>query len=587
MKKNLKKIFSLRDSFSIIGLTGRKGAGVTLVSNVLSKSFEENQFYKPKSKELKNTDRKYEVLYDFAKRNWKTYKVINYKNVIFFHLLKYNFTEFSNFTKFHQYDFLINLKQLGLILNKYSTISIDIIGLGIINQAISDRNKLKKLSKIFFSDEFNSFVYEIDGYLKNNFPKDRIKFLQDVSNNLRKSGNPYEDELNSESHIFTIAELINRIIKGYKISHKETHIVINSLRNSLEIMFFKERYSAFYMFAVNSDRRKELLLDKNGNNEQLVNEIFEMDQEEYLGKYKDKQIRFGDFYIQDVQNCIQISDVFISNNQPLSQMSTKTQKFSKFKEESEQNVRIQLLRYTSLIIHPGLVTPSHQERCMQFAVIAKNNSGCISRKVGAVVTDEYFSIKAVGWNDVPKGTVPCNLRSVDKLINGDDVLAYSPYEITKKKDESNFFSTVKNFYSEFDSSICDGLNHSYCFKDFQNIIEGEKNQIYTRSLHAEENAMLQISKYGGQPLKNGMLFTTASPCELCSKKARQLEIKDIYYIDPYPGIAHKHILSDGDSIPRLILFAGAVGRAYSKLYESIMSYKDELVLVTGKTPKKK
>ena len=124
-----------------------------------------------------------------------------------------------------------------------------------------------------------------------------------------------------------------------------------------------------------------------------------------------------------------------------------------------------------------------------------------------------------------------------------------------------------------------GLNLSYCFKDIQNLIDGDKNQVHTRALHAEENAFLQITKYGGEGIKGGMLFVTASPCELCSKKAYQLGIKNIIYIDPYPGIAKDHILNSGDHKPNLQLFSGAIGRAYYQLYEPVLSYKDELEML--------
>src|SRR5690606_20510939 len=108
--------------------------------------------------------------------------------------------------------------------------------------------------------------------------------------------------------------------------------------------------------------------------------------------------------------------------------------------------------------------------------------------------------------------------------------------------------------------------------------EGEANQVHTRSLHAEENAMLQITKLGGQGVENGILFTTASPCELCSKKAYQLGIKKIYFIDPYPGISNDQILKGGQEVtkPKMIPFSGAIGIAYHKLYDSFMSYKDEV-----------
>lgn len=128
-----------------------------------------------------------------------------------------------------------------------------------------------------------------------------------------------------------------------------------------------------------------------------------------------------------------------------------------------------------------------------------------------------------------------------------------------------------------------GRKFSYCFKDIYNGLKNDKNQVYTRALHAEENAFLQISKYGGQPIKGGYLFCTASPCELCSKKAFQLGIRKIYYIDPYPGIAQKHILSFGKKKynPDVELFCGAIGEAYVRLYRPMIAPKDELELVSG------
>ena len=98
---------------------------------------------------------------------------------------------------------------------------------------------------------------------------------------------------------------------------------------------------------------------------------------------------------------------------------------------------------------------------------------------------------------------------------------------------------------------------------------------------------MQIAKYGGAKVKGGKLFSTASPCELCSKKAYQLGITEIYYIDPYPGIARNHILSFGKAgNPKMILFQGAIGNAYIALYAPKMPYKDEIELITGISAKK-
>ena len=237
----------------------------------------------------------------------------------------------------------------------------------------------------------------------------------------------------------------------------------------------------------------------------------------------------------------------------------------------------QIVWYLSLILHPGLVTPTSTERCMQLAFSSKINSGCISRQVGAVISDEHYSIKAVGWNSVPQGQTPCLLRSAKELINSEEQGTYSEYE----KTDDEFRLVLKQSYSGiFGKPELRGRNMPFCFKDLQNEVEGEKNQVHTRSLHAEENAFLQLSKFGGQPIKGGLLFTTASPCELCSKKAYQLGMSKIFYIDPYPGIANDHILNCGSKIPEMHLFSGAIGQAYHRLYQPIMPFKDELRLLT-------
>ncbi|AEW85958.1 dCMP deaminase [Flavobacterium columnare ATCC 49512] len=250
----------------------------------------------------------------------------------------------------------------------------------------------------------------------------------------------------------------------------------------------------------------------------------------------------------------------------------------------------------ALIHQPGIITPTNIERCMQVAYNAKFNSGCISRQVGAVITDENYSVKSIGWNDVAQNQIPCNLRSITDLIEGRKKDLFSDFEISDDKDfkisngthdsfknlMSNDFKELKNKKNELE-----GRNCPYCFKTSINTYEGEKNQVHTRSLHAEENAMMQLVKYGSEGVKGGNLFTTASPCELCSKKAFQLGIKNVYYIDPYPGIAGKHILKSGvnpDDNPKVLMFQGAVGRAFHKLYEPFMAYKDELKILTGLEP---
>ncbi|MGE5410026.1 MAG: hypothetical protein ACM3MI_03625, partial [Clostridiales bacterium] len=181
--------------------------------------------------------------------------------------------------------------------------------------------------------------------------------------------------------------------------------------------------------------------------------------------------------------------------------------------------------------------------------------------------------------------VPCLLRNADKLVEylknkteSDELKSFSPFE---KSDSKIKEILLENFDSQKNGNAVKlkGRNISFCFKSLHNACYDGKNQVHTRSLHAEESAFLQISKYGGVGVKGGQLFTTASPCELCSKKAYQLGIRTIYYIDPYPGISEKQILTAGTNQPEIVLFNGAIGNAYHWLYEPLMPYKDELSLL--------
>ncbi|MEJ2046420.1 MAG: hypothetical protein P8X89_24470, partial [Reinekea sp.] len=192
---------------------------------------------------------------------------------------------------------------------------------------------------------------------------------------------------------------------------------------------------------------------------------------------------------------------------------------------------------------------------MNIAFQAKLNSGCISRQVGAVVTDGDFRVLSVGWNDVPKNQTSCILRSVEGCLTcSKDNPDYSDYEKESVYDEKSFkYFLSKYFYAENKIVELDenqeqspkinwdeAVPLSYCFKDVQNKKSGRDNQVHTRAIHAEESAMLQIG-HSSLP-DNSNLFTTASTCELCAKKASELGIKNIYYVDPYPGLASSHNL---------------------------------------------
>ena len=398
--------------------------------------------------------------------------------------------------------------------------------------------------------------------------KDFIRSYQEIGKRIRKSGSISSNPVQTEQ--FTkISKTIDSIIKeirskSKKTEDKRTYIVIDAIRNQFEATYFQDRYSSFYLLAIScpEDDRK-LRLSKLGYSAPEITEI-------NTAEHTDKPIDFDNeeaYMKQDIASCLQRADLYINNPN------------SQDKSSEYFDLANQIITFLTLMIHPGLVTPSAIERCMQVAYTAKLNSGCISRQVGAAITDESFSIKAIGWNDTPEGQVPCNLRNRSDLLAGRDPDTYSAYERNEKEFREHVRNTTIPLQNIWEES---GRSLSYCFKSEYNKLKGKDNQVHTRSLHAEENAFLQITKYGGASIRNGKLFTTASPCDLCSKKAYQLGIKEIYFIDPYPGIATTHTLMGGANNPKLTLFTGAIGRAFHNLYTPKLPYKDELATLSKK-----
>jgi deoxycytidylate deaminase len=616
----LNSLYGLRRNFSIIAVTGRKGSGCSKFAELLSSEFDDLKIGLRNPEEIQDHlfRKKYAICYKFISHpsNWNKYEIIEYKRVIIFFLISVirneedlkrllvesyrGISETQESSNEHIDKLIIAITALNKKFPK--TIRSILKYNGNFSKIRSDR-KLDRLHKDYFGKNFNNYCNALLKYLAMSSYSKRTLLLTRVASNIRKNGTPFESTDADLKNIYTISQLINRIIKAKKRYNdsleveKPTHIVIDSLRNSLEIMFFKERYSAFYMTSISNGSTSaynrifdRLVKSKYSESEakKITTELIKLDNIES----RTNDFSKGNFYSPDVQNCIQKCDVHLINRKSTDIVYSDevSSDFDNFYSREEQ-----IIKLVSLIYQPGILTPSSVERCMHIAHTAKSNSGCISRQVGAVITNTQFSIQSIGWNDVASGNTPCNLRNVkDYFDNSLNERDYSDFERAvniesteynyKEKEVGDFKMAIKDHYGPQEVKIKDnfeGKNCSFCFKSIHNKYEGEKNQVHTRSLHAEENAMLQIAKYGGHSLKEGILFTTASPCELCAKKAYQLSIDKIYFIDPYPGISKTQILTSGSHIsrPQMYPFNGIIGKSYHKLYEPFMSYKDELNLM--------
>jgi deoxycytidylate deaminase len=96
---------------------------------------------------------------------------------------------------------------------------------------------------------------------------------------------------------------------------------------------------------------------------------------------------------------------------------------------------------------------------------------------------------------------------------------------------------------------------------------GLKRLEYCRALHAEENALPQVARIGGIAVQRGTIYTTASPCELCTKKIYQTGIRSIIYTEVYPGYVSKAFREDGVRAIRFVQFEGVKSPGYHRLFK--------------------
>lgn len=634
-------MYEQRQDFMIVALTGITGSGCSDFAKLMATPFDEweNQckirkavdvdIYQRSNEKLGVVfSREYRTCYSVCKSQYKEkFHIIQYKDV----LLLSTLLELSR--KAGSYDETLSLLSHMIegkfhhsysdngdvvkyeINSEFSVETLKNIGYSEELHKRSkrtDRNNREDLWNLYDSQIFKDFCHNLYEEMKQRDYYATNFFVHRLACSIRATGGCEttfaENQKSDTSHLFYVVELITSLIKGFHrlYANEPRRFVIDSVRNSMEIMYLRERFSAFYMIALHNDGHEEEKLKEKVQryvgNEKRVNEVCKniihlSDEEKSM-----KDFENGLFYAPDLSRCVTESEIHIAykevNDLKISEANVQNKDAFTFFSYGEQWMKLY-----ALILRPGLITPTRDERCMSIAYVAKFNSGCISRQVGCTIVDSENAVQAVGWNDPPASQLPCNLRYVDELINtkksdsdkkkNELYSIFSKFELT---DTTKYETTDKDgkkiYHGEGFCNCMDldlnrksfqmiqhqGLPYPYCFRTKYNMFKGNKDQVNTRALHAEENAMLRIAHRGGIGLDGGTMYVTASPCILCSKKAYQIGIRDIVYLDPYTDIAPDLILNCGFNIPTLRPFRGAIGETFYKLYRPFLPYKDELAI---------
>jgi deoxycytidylate deaminase len=268
--------------------------------------------------------------------------------------------------------------------------------------------------------------------------------------------------------------------------------------------------------------------------------------------------------------------------------------FVRYAHNNTSALKLPLERFASLIHGDNGLTPTSHEVGMYAAFSASLKSACLSRQVGAAITDDEGNVLSTGCNDVPRsggglyeagrstdhrcvfleGGVCFNHRHKDRLR--DEIAGILEYQGGIAKNEAR--------------RVADIIREKTGLRD---LIE------FSRSVHAEMDAIVRIARTGGQKISGATLFTTTYPCHNCARHIVASGIKAVYFIEPYEKSLAKDLHSDsiaheidspassstGDSSRVAFLhFEGVAPNRFATLFNQTGERKDSAGLAVKRSP---
>lgn len=337
-----------------------------------------------------------------------------------------------------------------------------------------------------------------------------VNKMQDLGNELRREyGNNYLVEKTIEKiHMF---RKDNGGYDGDVEMPGRRAYIIDSIKHMEELDLLRSIYgkTLIVVGVFAPDKIREKRLEDLGYPPEERAKVMDRDQEEVM--------TFG----QDTRKVFVEADFFICN------------------DRREAEVEEAINRFLELTFDIAVRTPTLRESTMYKAESAAAKSACMSRQVGASIVSSSGELIAVGWNDVPKFG--------GGLYNEDDRRRYDE----KAKD---FIDGDKRCHN-WAGGVCH--NDSNKERIIGQVVDGvakiegagaEKKAAieaavngtdvralieFSRSIHAEMEAILSVAREGKHSLVGATLFTNTYPCHNCARHIVAAGINEVVYIRPY------------------------------------------------------
>lgn len=366
---------------------------------------------------------------------------------------------------------------------------------------------------------------------------DRVKDLQAVGTQLRDN---FGEDYIAAKAIEKIA-LQRSVDGGYDTSAEVPQpkrlrqaTIIDSLKHPKETMLLRRVYGGMYwqftVFAPETVREDRLRAD--GIEKDNLAGIFTRDENDREGDHGQK-----------VSKTAYLSDFFIRND-----------------GQNDSRLKAVLDRFLEIVFNTSVHTPTLDEAGMYAAVSAASKSACLSRQVGAAIYSDRGELLGVGWNDVPKG-----LGGLYSSNDGEDDHRCFKWggkvcHNDRKKEElySKIFNALNAEGLLAKDATPEKMRERLLKTPVKDLIE------YSRSIHAEMEAIVSAARSGKPGVVGGTLYTTTFPCHNCARHIVAAGISKVFYVEPYAKSLARELHSDSIGV-----IAGEEGKCAFLQYEGV------------------
>lgn len=378
-----------------------------------------------------------------------------------------------------------------------------------------------------------------------------IQTMQDAGNALRsRFGNEY------------LVEKIIEQIRAYRTARGgyaanveipgRRAYIIDSLKNLEELALlrniYRESLCVVGVFAPDEIRRQRLV-DGNAS-ENSVGRLMARDQAELM--------TFG----QNTRKLFVEADLFVCN------------------DRRPEDLNASIARFLDIVFDTAIHTPTRAESAMYEADAASANSACMSRQVGASIVSARSELIAVGWNDVPKfGGGLYTEEDRSRFDAGQNAFVNTDHRChnwrggichneTRRTEIITKVSAGVVEHGQVAPENVAAVRERVARSEIDDLIE------FSRSIHAEMEAILSVAREGKHSLLGATLYTNTYPCHNCARHIVAAGITNVVYIQPYlkslATILHADVVTEIPGKSGMVVFRqfdGIAPRNFLRLFK--------------------